>query len=220
MLDLRSTYPGRSINLPHYWGNLSHFTKKKIEGHLTLNYWHLGDEQCTGTKISVPTLKITYVLTLNIVSLIPRAQSLKNCSIYPTYRWVVIRSIVKMSRLIDKSSKKIRWSCDIRSYRRNYKPNQTLSKMCSCIYRVVVRSRHSCRPWLWNSEQRLHLEMFSTIFRACIDTILHSGFRVIRHLLRCRGRRNVFSFGGGGKDKKGHCNVKKGTNGVHADNYH
>ena len=24
----------------------------------------------------------------------------------------------------------------------------------------------------------------------------------------------------GGKDKKGHCNVKKGTNGVHADNYH
>ena len=36
-----------------------------------------------------------------------------------------------------------------------------------------------------------------------------------------QGRRNVFSFGGGGgKDKKGHCNVKKGTNGVHADNYH
>ena len=25
--------------------------------------------------------------------------------------------------------------------------------------------------------------------------------------------------GGGGKDQKGHCNVKKGTNGVHADNY-
>ena len=35
-----------------------------------------------------------------------------------------------------------------------------------------------------------------------------------------QGRRNVFSFGGGGKDKKGHCNVKKGTSGVHADNYH
>ena len=36
-----------------------------------------------------------------------------------------------------------------------------------------------------------------------------------------QGRRNVFSVGGGGgKDKKGHCNVKKGTNGVHADNNH
>ena len=36
-----------------------------------------------------------------------------------------------------------------------------------------------------------------------------------------QGRRNVFSFGGGGgggKDKKGHNNVKKGTNGAHADN--
>ena len=26
MLDLCSTYPGRWIKLPHYWGNLSHFT--------------------------------------------------------------------------------------------------------------------------------------------------------------------------------------------------
>ena len=37
-----------------------------------------------------------------------------------------------------------------------------------------------------------------------------------------QGRRNVFSLGGGGgggKDKKGHYNVKKGTNGAHnADN--
>ena len=39
------------------------------------------------------------------------------------------------------------------------------------------------------------------------------------YIRRNQGRRNVFSFGGG-KDKKGHCNVKKGTNGVHADNDH
>ena len=26
--------------------------------------------------------------------------------------------------------------------------------------------------------------------------------------------------GGGAKTKRGHCNVKKGTKGVHADNYH
>ena len=33
-----------------------------------------------------------------------------------------------------------------------------------------------------------------------------------------QGRRNVFSFGGGGGGQKGHYNVKKGTNDAHADN--
>ena len=33
MLDLCSTYPGRWINLPHYWGKLSQFTIF-LEGHL------------------------------------------------------------------------------------------------------------------------------------------------------------------------------------------
>ena len=36
----------------------------------------------------------------------------------------------------------------------------------------------------------------------------------------CKGGGTYFHLGGGGKDQKGHCNVKKGTNGVHADNYH
>ena len=36
-----------------------------------------------------------------------------------------------------------------------------------------------------------------------------------------KGGGTYFHWGGGGaKTKKGHCNVKKGTNGVHADNYH
>ena len=50
MLDIGSAYPGRWINLPQYWGKLSHFTKKKELGHLKENYWDLGDEQCSGTN--------------------------------------------------------------------------------------------------------------------------------------------------------------------------
>ena len=33
-----------------------------------------------------------------------------------------------------------------------------------------------------------------------------------------RAAERIFIWGG--KDKKGHCNVKKGTNAVHADKYH
>ena len=35
--------------------------------------------------------------------------------------------------------------------------------MCSWLDRVVVHSRNSCRWWLWKSEQRLHLELLSTM---------------------------------------------------------
>ena len=54
---------------------------------------------------------------------------------------------------------------------------------------------------------------------------LCTGFIIVKfydvyEVLNRQGRRNVFSFGGGGggKGKKGHNNVKKGTNGAHADN--
>ena len=43
-----STYPTTGVS----WASL----QKKIEGHLKWNYWDLGDEQFTGTKISVHTL--------------------------------------------------------------------------------------------------------------------------------------------------------------------
>ena len=38
-------------------------------------------------------------------------------------------------------------------------------------------------------------------------------------MVTARGGGTYFHLGGG-KDKKGHCNVKKGTNGVHADDCH
>ena len=41
------------LNLPGYWGKLSQLTFK---GHLKLNYYDLGDELCTGTKMNVDTL--------------------------------------------------------------------------------------------------------------------------------------------------------------------
>ena len=38
------------------------------------------------------------------------------------------------------------------------------------------------------------------------------------HSFMPRAAERIFIWGG--KDKKGHCNVKKGTNAVHADKYH
>ena len=35
-----------------------------------------------------------------------------------------------------------------------------------------------------------------------------------------RAAERSFIGGGGAKTKQGHCNVKRGTKGVHADNYH
>ena len=37
------------INLPHYWGKLSHFTHI-FKGHLKWHYLEWGDEQCTGKR--------------------------------------------------------------------------------------------------------------------------------------------------------------------------
>ena len=55
-------------------------------------------------------------------------------------------------------------------------------------------------------------EIFFYISFVIFDSTLHS---------QTRAAERIFIWGGGGgKDKKGHCNIKKGTNGVHADNYH
>ena len=57
------------------------------------------------------------------------------------------------------------------------------------------------------SDVRVFSCVVYALFAAFISTHTHA-----------RAAERIFIWGD--KDQKGHCNVKKGTNGVHADNYH
>ena len=52
-------------------------------------------------------------------------------------------------------------------------------------------------------------------FVRAVWEIIYSGFKINNPHARVAER--IF-MGGGCKEKKGHCNVQKGTNGIHTDN--
>ena len=66
--------------------------------------------------------------------------------------------------------------------------------------------------------------MILPVRREWFSSLTYHGSHPFPHTVittKARAAERIFiGGGGGGKDKKGHCNVKKATNGVHADNYH
>ena len=70
------------------------------------------------------------------------------------------------------------------------------------------KSGHLATSTLWSSKWCF----WGAIFQGFIFHTLSKA------LVAPRAAERIFIWGS--KDKKGHCNVKKGTNGVHADNYY
>ena len=97
--------------------------------------------------------------------------------------------------------------------------------MCVCYEIIFVFTYIALVVFVYKVKQKIRLASASLsplshgVNRSNASVVLHCyNFVSENDHVRTRSAERIFIWGG--KGKKGHCNVKKGTNGVHADNNH
>ena len=72
--------------------------------------------------------------------------------------------------------------------------------------------------WVWWIWSLVYFHSFESLNNAFEVHYFRASFLHLPKYIDTRAAERISIWGG--KDKKGHCNVKKGTKHVHADNYH